>query len=121
MLTNKSKTKRKKTIKKRKKIISISLLILILLLLIFTSYKQYINYKCKNLYYSVDYNLTHGENSKSVMRVIDMKLIFSDKDSAVVIVEGFSKESPHKSLELEAHFTKNKSNVWVLENIYSLT
>ena len=98
----------KKTVNKRKpkKKPLLYILIIILILSPFLIYKSYINYNCRNLYYSVDYNLTRGEKSKAVMRVIDMKLIFSDKDSAVVEIKGFSKESPHKSVELQAHFIK---------------
>lgn len=111
--------KRKVRLKKRRKrflLTSITILtIAIISTLIF--YKLYIDSKCKDLTYSINYNLENkSDKSMRLLSLEDIDLIFKDDDSAIALVSGLTKESPHTNTSIKGYFKKSSFGVWNLNN-----
>lgn len=97
-----------------KKIYIISILLGSLL----TSYYTYININCKDLSYSIEYNLTKGFTSnKKLFRIHSISIIESKDSTKIVKVSGLSKKAPHKTISIIANFQK-ENDIWVLKHIY---
>lgn len=107
----------KKTLNKNKlyqKIYIISILLTSLL----TSYYTYININCKDLSYSIEYNLTKGfPSNKRLFRIQSISVIESKDSTEIVKVSGLSKKAPHKTTSIIANFQK-KNDIWVLKHVY---
>ena len=120
-----TKCKRNSEIKRLKKIKFIKrrfLMLFFVVIFSFTSfmlmYKSYLYNKCKSLYYAVKYYLTNSNDDDKLLRVQSYTPTFSDGKRTVVKAYGLCKNPPHKKLNLECHFKKDKNNSWKLENIY---
>lgn len=86
---------------------------------LYISYNIYTNLECHDLSYSVEYNFTHGIDSKNKFSFIEkMSLVHSSENRAVVKITGLDKKPPHKRKVVISSFTKNSSNVWSLEKVY---
>ncbi len=83
----------------------------------YTGRYTYITLNSKDLFYAVEYNLTHGHNSKQLMRVQNLTLISKNHTTAVVEATGLSQSVPHKTITIRASF-KNCHNLWQLDTIY---
>ncbi len=109
--------KRKVRLKKRRKMFFLGTIIFLSCAIIFTTlfYKLYINSKCKNLSYSINYTLTNkSEKKQRLLEVKDVNLVFQDDDSAIVDVSGPGKENPHSNTNVKASFKKTSFGVWKL-------
>lgn len=109
--------KRKVRLKKRRKRLFLSSFIFLCTAIIFTTlfYNFYINSKCKDLSYAINYNLTNkSEKNKRLLDVLEVDLIFQDADSAIVEASGFSKEKPHNNTNVKGYFKKSSSGIWQL-------
>ena len=93
-------------------------IISILLVSLLTSYHTYININCKDLSYSIEYNLTKGfPSNKKLFRIQSISVIESKNSTEIVKVSGLSKKAPHKTISIIANFQK-KNDIWVLKHIY---
>jgi len=92
------------------------ILILLSVFLAILSEILYVKTKCKDLQYSIEYNLTSGKSSKSLLRVQNISLIFNDNKNAIVEATGLSKEEPHSSTKIRGTFKKDFFDSWILEN-----
>ena len=120
-----SKNKKRKVLKLKynriKQIISILSFLLLLFTFIFTSKTIYIKFKCRNLEYAVNYELSNDCGSNNLLRVQNSKLVFLDTDKVVINAQGLSKKEPHRTTIIEGHFTKDFFNSWDLENAYDIS
>lgn len=110
--------KRKVRLKqRRKKFILTSIAFLCSAILITTlCYKFYVNSKCKDLSYAINYNLTNkSEKNQRLIDVLNSNLVFQDEDSAIVEASGFSKAKPHNNTNIKGFFKKTSSGVWTLD------
>lgn len=78
----------------------------------------YLTNRCKDLQYAVDYYLTSGNEEDRLLRVKNITLVFSDKDTAVIEAYGLNKSKPHATTAIEGHFRKDSFDSWKLENTY---
>ena len=93
-------------------------IICILLTSLLTSYYTYVNIHCKDLSYSIEYNLTKGfPSNKRLFRVNSISVIESKGSTEIVKVSGLSKKAPHKTISIIANFQK-ENDIWVLKHIY---
>lgn len=109
--------KRKVRLKKRRKKFLIASVAFLSFAIIFTSlfYKLYVNSKCKDLSYAINYTLTNTADKDQ--RLLDIKksnLVFQDEDTAIVEASGFAKKKPHSNTSIKGHFKKTTSGVWQL-------
>lgn len=103
--------------RKQRKLISIFAFILIFLLIIlFGGYKLYINIKCKDLYFAIEYQMTRSSSKNKLLRIQSLSLVFLDDDVAIVEVSGLNKEKPYWQKNYKAFFRKNSNSTWKLEN-----
>ncbi|MBN1037749.1 hypothetical protein [Clostridium sp. ZS1] len=118
---------KKQKIKKRKKRTLVKRYIctfFILVTLVVSSFiitkEIYIQKRCADLAYSVEHYFTNGFDKKNkLLRVQQMSLIYSDGENALVEASGLSKKEPHKQTILKGNFKKDKSNFWVLDEVYN--
>ena len=83
-----------------------------------SSYNTYININCRDLYYSIEYNLTQGfPSNERLFRIQDISIIESKNNTKIVNVSGLSKKAPHKTISIIANF-KKENGIWVLKHIY---
>ena len=116
----KIKNKRQK-LNRIKQFISIMSFLLLLFTIMFTSKTIYLKFKCRDLKYAINYELSNDCGSYNLLRVQNSKLIFSDNDKIVIKAQGLSKKEPHKKTIIEGHFTKDFFNSWNLENSYEIS
>lgn len=102
----------------RKKRKSLLLLLVLILLSIIITKNIYISIRCKDINYSVNYNLKNISDD-SLINIKYKSLIFYDKDVAVYNVYGLRKNKPHKYVQIKCRFNKDKVGIWHIEN-YSL-
>lgn len=116
---SKDKLKRKTyPLKSSKNYTLIILSIFITLFICFTASNNYYIRLCsKDLSYSVNYNLTHNNSDKNLMRVKCMKLIERKNTSAIIQASGLSDSKPHKTIYVTASF-KKVDDIWYLDRIY---
>jgi hypothetical protein len=106
---------RKKKIRRRITIFAL-LIIIISIGIGYVIRGQIIASKCKDLYYATDYYMTSGAfNSNKLLRVKTMKLVFADKDSAIVETQGLYYKHPYATTTYKAFFKKNSNDSWTLE------
>ena len=118
---------KKQKIKKRKKRTLVKRYIctfFILVTLVVSSFiitkEIYVQKRCADLAYSVEHYFTNGFDKKNkLLRVQQMSLIYSDGENALVEASGLSKEEPHKQTILKGNFKKDKSNFWILDEVYN--
>lgn len=109
--------KRKVRLKKRRKRFFLASIIFLSCAIIFATlfYKLYINSKCKNLSYAINYNLTNkSEKDQNLLDIQEVNLVFQDDDSAIVYASGLSKENPNSNINVKAYLKKTSSGVWQL-------
>lgn len=107
---------KKAKIYRRRRIIALSIVLLLIFSISFIIRKVYLTIKCKDLNYSVNYNLTSNPSDEiNLLRVQNFSLIFSDTDLVIVKASGLRKEKPHKQLTIEGRFAKNSFGTWELE------
>ncbi|SHI62610.1 hypothetical protein SAMN02745163_00512 [Clostridium cavendishii DSM 21758] len=113
--------KRRKLRKKKIRKITLILVLLILASSIFFLKQKVLTTKCKDLYYATEHYMTTGMfNSNKLLRVKTMKLVFADKDSAVVEAYGLSSAPPNAKITYKAYFKKDSNNSWALEKAIPL-
>ncbi|MEG2869560.1 MAG: hypothetical protein RR894_17645 [Terrisporobacter sp.] len=109
--------KRKVRLKKRRKRFLIASIAFLSFAIIFTSliYKLYVNSKCKDLSYAINYTLTtKAEKNERLMDIQQSNLIFQDDDTAIVEASGFAKKKPHSNTTIKGYFKKTNFGVWQL-------
>ena len=102
----------------RKRLINILLLSIIIITLIVTIKALYIRYKCKDIYYSIDYYMTSSyfEDNK-LLRVKEMNLIYSDDKNVIAIASGLDHESPHKYSSYKISLSRTEKDYWKMQSI----
>jgi hypothetical protein len=94
--------------------------IVVLLVLGIIDYK-YTSSKYKNIFYSVEHNLTTGIfNFHKLKTIENMSISYKDEKIAVIHVSGTEKRFPNKSVKFEILVEKNSSNLWKVKDIYNL-
>lgn len=91
------------------------LLLLLILLSIIITKKIYISIRCKDINYSLNYNLKNISED-SLINIKSKTLIFCDKDVAVYNIYGLRKNKPHKYVNLKCRFNKDTLGIWHIEN-----
>ncbi|MBL4932439.1 hypothetical protein [Clostridium paridis] len=107
--------------KKRKIKLVLTRAIIIALLLIpltIVGRTLYINYKCKDIYYAVDYYMTskYAKDYK-LLRVKEVNLTYEDDKTAQVTASGLEDTSPHKYSSYKVSFEKTSKGYWQIDNI----
>lgn len=102
--------------KQRKSITILAFILIFLLIILFGGYKLYINIKCKDLYFAVEYQMTKNGSKNKLLRIQSLSLVFLDDDVAIVEVSGLNKEKPYFKTNYKAFFRKNNNSTWKLEN-----
>ncbi|MDD7792930.1 hypothetical protein [Clostridium sp. 'White wine YQ'] len=107
--------------KKRKIKLILSRTIIIALLLIPLSIigrTLYVNYKCKDIYYAVDYYMTSKYAKEyKLLRVKEVNLTYEDNKIAQVTASGLEDTSPHKYSSYKVSFEKTPNGYWQIDNI----
>lgn len=114
-------TRKKRALLRKKKICRRITIFALLIIMIsigigFVIRGKIITSNCKDLYYATDYYMTTGAfNSNKLLRVKTMKLVFSDKDSAIVETQGLYYKTPYAKTTYKAFFKKDSHDSWTLE------
>lgn len=109
--------KRKVRLKQRRKRFFLASIVFLGVIIISSTliYKSYINSKCKDLSYAINYSLTtEGEKDQRLLDIKQSSLVFQDDDTAIVEASGFAKEKPHSNTSIKGYFKKTSSGVWKL-------
>ena len=85
----------------------------------------YINNKCEDLIYSIDYNFTHYPDKELRLIEVESIAILSENtpdsltDSSTVFIQGagFRSAKPHSKIKVLGTFVKNDSNIWILKDL----
>lgn len=94
--------------------------IIVLLMLSIIDYK-YTSSKYKNIFYSVEHNLTTGIfNFHKLKNIENMSISYKDEKIAVIHVTGTEKKFPNRSVEFKILVEKNSWGHWKVKNIYNL-
>ena len=113
---NRSRIERLKKQRKKRRITLLIFSALIIGIGLFFTYKLYIKNKCKDLGYAVEHYLTSKKSEDRLLRVQNMTLVFSDKNTAIVKAYGLSSDEPHAQSAVEGMFRKDSLDSWTLES-----
>lgn len=96
----------------------ITIITLLLIPLTIVGRTLYINYKCKDIYYAVDYYMTskYAKNYK-LLRVKEVNLTYEDDKTAQVTASGLEDTSPHKYSSYKVSFEKTSKGYWQIASI----
>ncbi|MGG7176633.1 hypothetical protein ACQPU1_03495 [Clostridium paraputrificum] len=106
--------------RRNKRLVTIISIIFLLLTSGYIIRKIYIQTRCRDLEYAVDYYLTSGNEANGLLLVKTITLVFSDNDTAVIEAYGLNKSEPHASTAIKGYFKKDSFNSWTLENSYPI-
>ena len=94
--------------------------IIISVLLIFIAKHAYIDLRCKDISYSVNYYMTSSvSKSYRLYEINEYHLEYSDGNIAIMKVTGISKNAPHSKSSYKLVIIKNNSGIWHVKNIYN--
>lgn len=97
--------------------LSIIIITTFLVILSATIYNFCIKLKCKDINYSIEYNLTSKIKSEDrLLNIRKKETLFESSSSITIKVTGMSKKPPHGTKSIEASFIKDKNDIWLLEN-----
>lgn len=109
-------------LKKRRIRLFITTIILSLLVIISVASikKIYITFKCRDLDYSINYNLTdNGNLNLKLIRVQSYKII--DEKNNIVTVEAYGLNyKSHRQTIITAKFIKNSNDIWILQDLFAI-
>ena len=108
-----------------KKLILLTFLITIFIFSFIYIRNVYINNKCENLIYSIDYNFTNSNDKElRLIEVENFSLLSQDNDelskntsTMIVQATGFRDAKPHKKISVVGTFKKDSSKVWEMTEI----
>lgn len=108
---------KKDRLKKRKRRKFITLIISLILIISCMLYIKniYINSKCTNILYAVDYYLTQiPEDEINLLRVKNFDILTLDKNYIHINARGLTKTKPHTEICIDAEFTRYPDKIWKL-------